>query len=180
MRKNKNHSESSFSDGGRARRGALAKLTLLTGISAVSIPSVWKHPVVDSVLLPAHAAASVCPPLAFISPTATPGSGLTCPIAFEIVSSSAEIPVNILSITATPLGPNDGVTYNPESFPATATSESGVQVNWDGEAVQPIFSCTEPLVDTQFVVIYNCEVNDTEVSQTIALSAVVAAAPAVP
>lgn len=76
-RKHDEQTRNTLQNAGVSRRKALKKLILGGGVLA-SMPDRWSKPVVESVLLPAHAQASPILPLpTTATPQPTPGPGIT-------------------------------------------------------------------------------------------------------
>ena len=161
------------------RRIAL-KSFAFSGASLSLLPSSWTKPVVNSVLLPAHAQTSVieCPVLSVGNGTFSAGSAPgTCGLSFEFVSGDATTPLNVISIANTTLVGTDQVTYS-SGTSGSVTATSGLGVVWLGQAVGAPFACAAdapvPINDVTFTVTFNCADNPAVQTMTFSLLAVAA------
>ena len=166
------------------RRIAL-KSFAFSGASLSLLPSSWTKPMVNSVLLPAHAQTSVievepeveCQVLSVGNGTFSAGSAPgTCGLSFEFVSGDATTPLNVISIAnTTPVG-TDQVTYS--SGTSGSVTASGLGVVWLGQAVGAPFACAAdapvPINDVTFTVTFNCADNPAVQTMTFSLLAVAA------
>lgn len=141
------------------RRSALK--TVLTGATILTVlPKQWQKPIINSVVLPAHAQASVCPMLVLGNGTFSPGSAAgTCGLSIELLSSDPVEDLEILSISNSTLAMGDAVTY-PMGTAGTVSSLIGLEINWVGQAVGAPFACSTnppvPVNDIVFTVEFNC------------------------
>lgn len=156
----------------RTRRGLIKG-----GIGLGAIATAWKTPIVNEVVLPAHAQTSLCPMVLPGNITQQPGSGQPsrCSLEFEMLSSEPSS-VNIVSITNTTLGANDEISY-PLGTSGAATSSSGPRVVWLGESLSAPFNCQDPITEVQFTVTYTCQTNPEPNEATFSLQAIAADAP---
>lgn len=160
------------------QRRYVLKSVALSGTVLAALPAKWQKPVVDSVLLPAHAQATVCPLLVVgngsFSPGSVPG---TCGISFELLSGDSAININILSITNSALVGTDAVTYSGGTAGSVGSS-SGLSVNWVGQAVGAPFACatSAPVAvnEVTFDVTYNCDAGPEVQMMTLSLQAIAA------
>jgi len=159
-------------------RRAVLKSVAFSGASLSILPSSWTKPVVNSVFLPAHAQASVCPVLAIGNGTFSAGSAPgTCGLSFELLSGDAATPIDIIDITnSTPTG-SDAVTYSGGTS-GSVTATSGLPVNWVGQAVGAPFACATaapvPINEITFTAEYNCAGDPTVQTMTFSLQAIAA------
>jgi len=166
-------------------RRVLLKSAVFSGVSLSVLPRSWTKPVVNSVLLPAHAQTSDVPDPALVCPVVTFGSGTfsagsapgTCGLSFQFLSGDAGVPVDIISITNSVLVGTDQVTYS-NGTSGTATATSGLTANWVGQSIGAPFACAAdapvPINDVTFTVTYNCADNPTLLTMTFSLSAIAA------
>ena len=134
---------------------------LLSGVAGASALAVWHKPIVNSVILPAHAQASVvgvCPTVTVENVLFGPLSGVTvppvCSVTFDVFSSDPTEDVTIMSIDTSTLAAN--VTVDVQAL-GTATSSSGPRVVWQGPASDaPFCSDLMPTNDVTFTVTLTC------------------------
>lgn len=163
---------------------------LLLGLGATSAMTVWHKPLVNAVVLPAHATGSPPPPP---SPPTTPppppppppppvqcpsivigdvqssalsgaGSATSCGISFEIFSTDPAIPLTITVIDAAPI--EVGVEVTNDGL-GDVTSEDGVRVTWTGPIVGSAADCANladivPLDDVTFTISATCAIDGSE------------------
>lgn len=155
-------------------RRAVLKSVALSGAALSVLPSTWTKPVVNSVLLPAHAQTSVCASVIFGNATSSVGSGgAVCGLSFELLSGDAAASIDIISITNTaPVSP-DAVTY-PSGTSGSVTATSGLSVNWVGAAIGAPFTCSplDAINEITFTVTYNCASDPTVQTATFSLQAI--------
>ena len=131
---------------------------LLTGVAGASALAVWHKPIVNSVILPAHAQTSVCPTVTVGNVIFGPFSGVMvppiCSVTFDVFSSDPTEDVTITSIDTSTLAAN--VTVDVLAL-GTATSSSGLRILWRGPASDAPF-CTDvmPTDDVTFTVTLTC------------------------
>lgn len=155
----------------QVNRRTLLKSVALSGAALSVLPSSWTKPVVNSVLLPVHAATTAaCPALVFGAATSTAGSGTICDVSFQFLSADPAVPLNVISISNTPPAGTDTVTYAGGTS-GSVTATSGLAVNWVGQAAGAPIACDAPvpLADITFTVTYNCESDATEQTVTFSL-----------
>jgi len=170
----------------------------LLGISGIAACSVWHKPIINSVVLPAHAETSpapedpadptpppppppppaedVCPMIIAGNVLFGPVSGTNvppvCSATFEILSSDAATSLTIISITNGALPADTTVSIQDLGV---ATDGSGPRVVWQGPATDAPF-CTdlEPVDDIVFTVTATCDAaeNMGQFTQTFSLIAV--------
>ena len=108
---------------------------LLLGLGTTSALAAWHKPIVNAVLVPAHAQTSpaICPAILVGNPQSSGLSGAdsatSCGVTFDIFSSDPATPLEITSIGTNPLAAGVMVT-NDGLGPATATA--GPRVTWIG------------------------------------------------
>lgn len=140
---------------------------LLTGIGCGTVVVAWHKPVVNSIVMPAHAQTSVLPPLPEelcprivignvvfgpVSGTTTPA---VCNATFDVLSGDAAVSLTINSITTNTLSAN--VTVDVQDL-GVATSTSGPRVVWRGPATDaPFCSDLEPTDDVVISVTATCD-----------------------
>ena len=157
----------------------IARRRLLTHLSvgglvagAGHLPNEWVKPVVNHVLLPAHARASVCG-LTIQNIAVPPGSGSFCSVTFEVRTVAGQ--ATITSITNTPLGASDLGVVLP-SLPGTATTSSGPSVQWGGVNLSVSALVCIPQTDVTFSIRYSCAGSAEVCEQSFVLSNIIAAA----
>lgn len=162
-----------------SKRRVVLKSAVLSGSALSILPSAWTKPIVNSVIMPAHAQTSLpCPEVIVGNSAFSVGSAAgTCGLSFEFLSADAAMPLNILSIqNSAPVG-TDAVTYA-SGTTGVVTSVSGLSVNWVGQSVGAPFACNTdtpvPVNDITFIVSYNCD-NNSEV-QTMSFDLIAVAA----
>lgn len=110
-------------DAQEPRRGSLKALGL------VLAGGVWSKPVVESVVLPAHAESTpttvVCPSIEVELVAEPTPSGNACVHQFVVLSADPGVPVEVTSITSDLDGNNLGVVVD-DTLPAEATNSEGV------------------------------------------------------
>ena len=165
---------------------------ILLGLGTGGVLSAWHKPIVNAVLVPAHAQLSPDPdpdPPVVVCPAIIAGnaqsSGLSgtasftsCGVTFDIFSSDPAVPLEITSIGTNPLGADVSVT-NDGLGPATATT--GPRVTWIGpilgsapdDCVSP--STVVPAEDVTFTITATCEGGAEPVELVITLTEILAA-----
>jgi len=162
---------------------------ILLGLGTTSAMAAWHKPIVNAVLVPAHAQTSPPPP-----PTVCPdiiagnaqSSGLSgadsatsCGVTFDIFSSDPATPLEITSIGTNPLAAGVSVT-NDGLGPAT--DSTGPRVTWIGpiagaapdDCVTP--ANVVPVDDVTFTITATCAGVTDPVMLVITLSAILAGA----
>ena len=169
---------------------------ILLGLGTGGVLSAWHKPIVNAVLVPAHAQLSPEPepepdpdPPVVVCPAIIAGnaqsSGLSgtasftsCGVTFDIFSSDPAVPLEITSIGTNPLGADVSVT-NDGLGPATDTT--GPRVTWMGpisgsapdDCVSP--STVVPAEDVTFTITATCEGGAEPVELVITLTEILAA-----
>ena len=162
--------------GGKRR---VLKSVALAGAAAAVLPSQWKKPVLNSIVLPAHAQSSpICPELSVLNGTFGPGSAPgTCGLNFQFVSADASQGLDIISVVnTTPVG-TDTVTYAGGTA-GSVTATAGLTVAWVGQAVGAPFACASdapvPVNEITFTVTYNCSIDSTVQTMDFSLQTIAA------
>lgn len=160
-----------------------ARRRFLFGGAALTVvlPSQWSKPIVNAIVLPAHAQTSEPPVEPTCSRAATGnvvfgpisggGAQPQCTVTFDVLSAdSTEIIITNIENSALLNGAS--VTYN--GF-GTATQTTGPRVVWQGNAVEaPFCSTVSPSDPVSFTVTYTCDgVNGEEFTQIFELSDIV-------
>lgn len=140
---------------------------ILKGAGILSVLTVWHKPIVNSVVLPAHAQTSTPPPpppadlcsgIVIGNVVSGPVSGSTtppvCTTTFDVLSDNSRGDITIVSIQEDVLPANTSLTV--QSL-GTATSTTGPRVTWRGPASDAPF-CTNPVPidDIVFTVTATC------------------------
>lgn len=161
--KNKQAMEQDRSEESRSRR------KLLSGAACASALAMWHMPVINAIVLPAHAqtsvpeptpptAAEVCPMVVVQNAVFGPVSGTNtppvCTVTFDVLSADATQDLTIQSITTGTL-PAD-VTVDVQDL-GTATATTGARVVWRGPASDaPFCSDLMPTDEVTFTVTATC------------------------
>ena len=132
---------------------------LLMGLGTTTAAAVWHKPVVKSIVLPAHAQASICPMIVVSNVVFGPVSGTTmppvCSTTFDVLSGDSVIPLDITSITTSTLAADTTVDVQDLG---TATNVVGPRVTWQGPASDaPFCSDAMPIDDVTFTVTATCD-----------------------
>ncbi len=148
------------------RRGVLS-------LGAITTMIVWHKPVVNSIILPAHAQTSspnpadVCPMIVvgntvLPGPPSGPGSTTSCQVTFDFLSSSPSDTLTINSITNTVVGANSTLSYDGAAAfagPVTVSDLSGTRLSWVGPVVGGTGTCLSmpvPVDDITITVTATC------------------------
>jgi hypothetical protein len=138
---------------------------LLLGIGATSSLAVWHKPVVNSIMLPAHAQTSMPPTpmelcsMIVVGNTVTgPLSGTNvppvCSVTFDVLSGTAGMPLTITAITTSALPADTTVTFDALG---EATDLTGPRVVWRGPAAGAPFCLPfTPVDNVVFTVTATC------------------------
>lgn len=134
------------------------------GATAAVLPSAWTKPIINSVVLPAHAQASVCPMITIgnvtfgpFSAQPTPGAPEVCALTFDVLSSDTTA-LTITNVTNSTLAEFNSVTY--DGF-GEATDTTGPRITWQGPASDaPFCSDLMPIDSVTFTVTATCEAAD--------------------
>jgi len=155
------------------RRKVLLGLGLGSGLAA------WHKPMINSVVLPAHAQMTFCPEgLMTGNASAGPISGTPangCTIEFEILSADPGAVVEVLSIDNTSTGDSDSViTVLGDGL---ASGVTGPRITWigvasDGPFCSDVSPVTQPITDVTFTVTATCDDSATQFTQDFTLSSV--------
>lgn len=156
-----------------------ARRRFLFGGAAIAIvlPSKWSKPVINAVVLPAHAQTSsaTCPRVAIgnvvFGPISGGGAQPQCTVTFDVLSADSAN-VTVINIENSALLNGASVTYN--GF-GTATQTTGPRIIWQGNAAEaPFCSTVSPSDPVSFTVTYTCDaVNGEEFTQVFELSDIV-------
>lgn len=159
---------------------------ILLGLGATSAVAAWHKPIVNAVLLPAHAQTSPPPPCPDIIVGNAQSSGLSgaesftsCGLTFDIFSSDPATPLTITAITNDALGTDVTVTNDGLG---TATDLIGPRVTWIGPIVGSApsdcvtTSAIVPVDDVTFTIEATCADSPDPVTLVVTLSAILAAA----
>lgn len=145
-----------------------ARRRLLLGLGTSTALSVWHKPVINSVIMPAHAQTSegpppdpmtVCPMILFSNVVFGPVSGSTtppvCNATFDVLSSDSLNNLQIVSITTSALPANVSVDIQDIG---TATASSGPRIVWSGPATDAPF-CNDlmPTEEVTFTITATCD-----------------------
>lgn len=153
-------------------------LLTLTGISALAV---WHKPIINQVVIPAHAQTSmspndVCSMIAIGNISTSSVSGVdaltSCTATFEVLSADAATPLTIISIDNNPLATD--VTIDIQDL-GTATDSMGPRVTWRGPSSEaPSCNDLQPTNDVTFTVTATCSaaVNIGQFTQTFSLSSI--------
>jgi len=143
------------------RRQLITAFTGL-GVAGTLLPKSWTKPVINSVVLPAHAQMS-CPQLVamnvLVSTVSPQTSPARCSVTFDLLSADPGVALNIVSITNSTLVGN--TTVNNDGV-MVATADSGPRVTWQGAALNAPFCNIDstPNDDVTFTVMSTCELLD--------------------
>ncbi len=134
---------------------------LLLGAGAAGVIATWQRPIVNAIIIPAHAQMSVCPAITIGNVTGGPLSGATsataCSLTFDVLSGTPGTNLNITAITPETL-PAD-TTFSVDAV-GTATNTVGPRIVWRGPAVGAPFACTGGFTvvsDLSFTVTATCD-----------------------
>jgi len=118
----------------------------------------WSTPVIASIALPAHAATSVCvdavPVLSVISSPKCAGTPAIGTAVISIMSSLADCPLTIKSLTSMTDDDKSDITNLP-ALPIDVDTSDSVVFEWTGPASDPT-SCL-PLAQVDVTIEYCCE-----------------------
>ena len=163
---------------------------ILLGLGTSSVMAAWHKPIVNAVLVPAHAQTSPPLPPPVICPDIIVGnaqsSGLSgtesftsCGLTFDIFSSDPATPLEITAITNSALGADVTVTNDGLG---EATDVTGPRVTWIGPILgSPPSDCVTtgaiiPNDDVTFTITATCEVATDPVELVVTLTEIIAAA----
>ena len=158
---------------------------ILLGIGATSAMAAWHKPLINAVVVPAHAQTSpvICPDLIVDNVTSQAlsgdGSNTSCGVTFDILSSSPDVVLTVTAIDTSALAAdvtvvNDGL--------GDASMTSGPRVTWTGPiAGTAPGDCTNPANivpadDVTFTITATCPDGAAPTTLTIALTGVLALA----
>ena len=160
---------------------------ILLGLGTGSVLSAWHKPIVNAVLVPAHAQISPEPPVVLcpaiivgnVQSSALSGTAsfTSCGLTFDIFSSDPATPLEITSIENSPLGADVSVTNDGLG---TATDTTGPRVTWIGiiagsapsDCQSP--STVVPADDITFTITATCEGGTEPVELVITLTEILA------
>jgi len=157
---------------------------ILLGLGATSAMAAWHKPIVNAVILPAHAQGSpVCPDIIVGNAQSSGLSGAesftSCGVTFDIFSSDPATPLTITAITNSALGTDVTVTNDGLG---TATDAIGPRVTWIGPILgSPPSDCVTtsaivPIDDVTFTIQATCAISPDPVELVVTLTAILAAA----
>jgi len=173
---------------------------LLLGIGAGSAMAAWQKPIINSVVVPAHAQMTTTQaPVTTAAPTTTPApvcpdivigniasnalsganSNTSCGLTFDILSSDAATALEITAIDNGTLG--TGVTVTNDGL-GQATTTSGPRVTWmgpiNGSAPSDCVNVADivPTDDVMFTIMATCDTAPDPVTLTINLTDIIAMA----
>lgn len=158
---------------------------ILLGIGATSAMAAWHKPLINAVVVPAHAQTSpvICPDLIVDNVTSQAlsgdGSNTSCGVTFDILSSSPDVVLTVTAIDTSALAAdvtvvNDGL--------GDASMTSGPRVTWTGPiAGTAPGDCTNPAnivpaEDVTFTITATCPDGDAPTELVITLTGVLALA----
>jgi hypothetical protein len=126
---------------------------LLLGVGATSAIAVWHKPIVNAIILPAHAQtsnpAAVCPMIVLGNTVTGPVSGSNtppvCSVTFDVLSATAVTSLTITGITTTALPADTTVTFDSLG---QATDLAGPRITWRGPAAGAPFCLPFTPVDS--------------------------------
>lgn len=126
---------------------------LLLGLGATSAIAVWHKPIVNAIVLPAHAQtsnpAAVCPMIVLGNTVTGPVSGSNtppvCSVTFDVLSADAATSLTITDITTSTLPADTTVTFDSLG---TATDLAGPRITWRGPAAGAPFCLPFTPVDS--------------------------------
>jgi hypothetical protein len=172
MTKRQINDKTKFIEGGEPCTN-LSRRHAMQGVLGASALAVWHKPVVNTVITPAHAQTTTCADVVIGNVTFGPVSGTNtppvCQVTFDVLSSIAGQPINIISITDSNTDADTTITY--DAF-GEATDTAGPRVVWRGPASDaPFCSDLMPITDVIFIVTFTCEaVGGTELTYMFMLS----------
>lgn len=153
--------ESRMENNHTASSRRLALKSMLGATAAVAaLPRQWQKPLINAVILPAHAQTSACPLIVIGNVTSGPQSGTNdpalCRVTFDVLSDDPTQSLDIISITNSALADDVAITYN--GF-GEATDTDGPRVIWAGPASDAPF-CVDFTIndDVTFTVTATCDV----------------------
>jgi len=155
------------------------------GAIVLTLPSKWSEPIINSVMTPAHAAASACPMIVTqaLSSETLSGGSTDCLLNFDVLSSDATMPLSITNITTAPFAGDATVMFDGQpafAGPVQATNLTGPRVVWSGDAVGGAFECADlvPVDDVVFTITATCDAasehDPQEFTLTISLTEIIA------
>lgn len=156
---------------------------ILLGLGATSAMAAWHKPIVNAVLVPAHAQTSLCPDIVVGNAQSSGLSGAesftSCGVTFDIFSSDPATPLMITAINNSALGTD--VTVTNDGLGA-ATDLIGPRVTWIGPVLgSPPSDCVttsaiSPIDDVTFTIEASCDGVTAPVMLVITLTEILAAA----
>ena len=145
---------------------------LLLGVGITGAVAVWYKPVIDAIVLPAHADMSpdpdpepeptpeeLCPMVVIGNVVTGPVSGTNtppvCAAAFDVLSGSSETTLTITAITTSTLPANTSILIDGLG---EASDIVGPRISWQGPATDaPFCSPVMPLDDVIFTITATCD-----------------------
>lgn len=156
---------------------------ILLGLGTTSALAAWHKPIVNAVLVPAHAQTSPCPEIIVGNAQSSGLSGAdattACGVTFDIFSGDPATPLEITSIGTNPLG--TGVSVTNDGL-GTATDASGPRVTWIGPIAGAApgdcvtTSAIVPVDDVTFTIVATCATSSDPVMLVVTLTQILAAA----
>jgi hypothetical protein len=156
-----------MSDSNESKASLKGRRKILLGLTSGTALAVWQKPVINSIVMPAHAQtspvvpvdpAALCPMILIGNVIFGPVSGANtppvCSVTFDVLSGTAGTPLTITSITNSTLAANNTVVY--DTF-GEATDTAGPRVVWRGPASDaPFCSDLMPIDAVTFTVTATC------------------------
>lgn len=141
---------------------------LLLGVGATGAMAAWHKPIVNSIVLPAHAQTSVatpptpaelCPMIAVGNVVTGPVSGSSvpavCSVTFDVLSGTAGTELDITALVTSTLPADTTVTIDSLGM---ASDSSGPRVVWRGPATDaPFCTAVQPIDDVTFTITATCD-----------------------
>lgn len=157
-----------MSKNNETKAGINGRRKALLGLTSGTALAIWQKPLINSIVVPAHAQTSVvmpvlppedlCPMIIISNVLFGPVSGSNtppvCSVTFDVLSGMAGTPLTITSITNSTLEANNTVTY--DSF-GEASDTTGPRVVWRGPASDaPFCSDLMPIDSVTFTITATC------------------------
>lgn len=141
-----------------AKNNVKDRRRLLLGLGAGGAAVAWRKPLMDAVVLPAHAQMSVCAMITLGNVVTGPVSGSStppvCQATFDVLSATAGMTLDIISVTTSTLPANVTVSIDP---PGPATDSTGPRIVWRGPSLEAPFCIpVTPQDEVTFTVTATC------------------------